>query len=60
MTDQRTAPASGATITVTVRDGNTVTTTTWSTCAGVGRFVTDLLGEPAARHTIPVVEASCP
>lgn len=59
MTDQHTAAAlprlggrgsKGATVTVTLRDGATVTAFTWDTCAGVGQFVADLLGEPTARH----------
>jgi hypothetical protein len=49
-----------ATVTVTLRDGSTVSTFTWSTCAGVGQFVADLLGEPTARaHTNLEKESSC-
>lgn len=48
--------APSATVTVTLHDGRTVTVSTWSTCVGVGRFVTDLLGEPGARHTTTLGE----
>lgn len=60
MTDQH-IPAGrpGATITVTMRDGRTVTTSTWNACAGVGRFVADLLGTPAATHTTTLKEDTC-
>ncbi|MGW6498571.1 hypothetical protein [Nonomuraea angiospora] len=64
MTDQHTTTpvdtSKGATVTVTLRDGTQVTTSTWSTCVGVGRFVTDLLGAPAARHTTTLKEPTCP
>ncbi|TYB50260.1 hypothetical protein FXF51_56900 [Nonomuraea sp. PA05] len=53
MTGQHTA---GASITVTLRDGSQVTTSTWNACVGVGRFVTDLLGPPAATHTTTIEE----
>jgi hypothetical protein len=49
-----------ATVTVTLRNGTTVATFTWDTCAGVGQFVADLLGEPTARaHTNLKEESSC-
>ncbi|WP_067184541.1 hypothetical protein [Microtetraspora niveoalba] len=42
-------PRRSAQITVTTRDGDRVTVSTWSTCAGVGDFVSMLLGEPGSR-----------
>lgn len=67
MTDQHTAEAPrvgglgprSATVTVTLRDGTTITTSTWSTCAGVGQFVADLLGEPTARAHTNLKEEPC-
>ncbi|MEV4458490.1 hypothetical protein [Microbispora sp. NPDC049633] len=40
-----------ATVTVTRRDGDQITVSTWDTCTGVAEFVTTLLGPPAARTT---------
>lgn len=58
MTDQHAAAPPAATITVILRDGRTVTTSTWSTCVGVGRFVESFLGAPTARHTATRQEVS--
>lgn len=58
MTGQHDAPRTGATITVTTRDGRQVTTSTWSTCTGVAAFVTTFLGPPAATHALEE-EPSC-
>lgn len=57
MTEQH---QTGATITVTLRDGRVVTTSTWSACLGVGAFVASFLGQPAARHTLTTEEDPCP
>jgi hypothetical protein len=49
-----------ATVTVTLRDGSTITTSVWDTCAGVATFVATFLGEPSARaHTNLEEESSC-
>jgi hypothetical protein len=46
----------GATITVTLRDGRQVTASTWNACLGVGQFVSTFLGPPAATHTATIEE----
>lgn len=40
-----------ATVTVTRRDGDQITVSTWDTCTGVAEFVSMLLGPPTARTT---------
>ena len=45
-----------AVITVTERDGDRVTTSTWNACLGVSAFVRAFLGEPAARAHIDIKE----
>lgn len=45
-----------AVITVTERDGDRVTTSTWNACLGVSAFVRTFLGEPAARAHIGIKE----
>ncbi|MEV1201701.1 hypothetical protein [Microbispora rosea] len=44
-------PRRWATVTVTRRDGDQITVSTWDTCTGVAEFVSTLLGPPTARTT---------
>lgn len=46
----------GSQITVTERDGDRVTTSTWNACLGVSALVRTFLGEPAARAHIDIKE----
>ncbi|GII63573.1 hypothetical protein Skr01_36580 [Sphaerisporangium krabiense] len=41
-----------ATVTLTRRDGDRVTVSTWDTCVGVAGFVETLLGEPGQRAEV--------
>lgn len=47
-----------AVVTVTERDGERVTVSTWTTCVGVGAFVRDLLGQPGQQVTVNAREGS--
>ncbi len=49
-------PARSACITVTERCGDMVTVSTWETCAGVGAFVTSLLGAPTRTINVSAVQ----
>jgi hypothetical protein len=40
-----------ASVTVTTRDGDQVTVSTWDVCQGVADFVASLLGEPGEHVT---------